>query len=89
MSKGWRREECRARSTLECPSGHGRSQSGARRTPVGAQVTRREVLPRGEGGWEGSGWQHAPKHSRVNEFTYVKHVEQGLAPNNRITVSIS
>lgn len=26
---------------------------------------------------------------RVNEFAYIKHVEQCLAPNNRITVSVS
>ena len=35
MSKCWRREDCTARSTLECPSGHGRGQE------QGAQDTSR------------------------------------------------
>ena len=53
MSEGWRREDVRAWRAVEHPSGQCRSQSRAHRTPVRAQVTRRQVLRRGEGGQEG------------------------------------
>ena len=38
---------------------------------------------------KGSGWRHKPKQICVKEVFYIKRVEQCLAPNNTIAVSIS
>ena len=82
-------EDCRAWCAVERPSGQCRSQSRAHGTTVRAQVTRRQALRRGDSNRKGSGWRHKPKQICVKEVFYIKRVEQCLAPNNTIAVSIS
>lgn len=53
MSRGWRREDFRAWSTVECPSGQGKSQSREHRTATCALVMWREVLSEWRRGTEG------------------------------------
>lgn len=88
MSRGWRREDFRAWSTVECPSGQGKSQSREHRTATCALVMWREVLSEWRRGTEGK-WVTAQTKTYLLKWVILhKAFRIVLAPNDMKIISI-